>query len=380
MRKWLFLMVITAFIFDCETPAPIGPASWTAVDDAVNAAAPQFTSGLTVEVILPAGVVHSVSAGGFANTDAVPVASASKWVSTTVILRLVDEGVFGTGADHGLDLPTSALLTDNGGLPWSGNLGNARLRHLLSFTTGISGDTTNVEICTSIDQAVKLIYSTEAATAAVPGTYFYYGSNHLRIAARMAEIATGKVWNTIVRDELGDPLGWPATFKFFATPLGTTNYDPAGNLYINGQEYAKFVCLQLRQGFYGNNRLVPEALIDIERTDGFGPTTYSAYSPYQAVPLLGYAWHYGLGNWLETAGGGAPTPADPVIRWSSTGMFGWAPWVAADGSYAAIIMTKQTSTGPGTGITPSENLKVQLAPLIRQSLASGTVTVVRNIP
>jgi serine-type D-Ala-D-Ala carboxypeptidase/endopeptidase len=380
MRKLIGLLVITGFFSGCATPTPVGPASWTAVDDAVNAAASQFSGGLTVEVILPEGVVHSVSAGGFTNTTAVPVASSSKWVSATVILRLVDEGVFGTGPDHGLDTPTSALLTDNGGQPWTGNLGNARLRHLLSFTTGITGDTSGVEICTSIDQAVKLIYSTEAATAAVPGAYFYYGGNHLRIAARMAEIATNKDWNTIVRDELGDPLGWPATYKFFATPLGTTNYDPAGNLYIDGLEYAKFVCLQLRKGLYGNNRLVPETLIDQQRTDGYGPSTSLAYSPYQAAPLLGYTWHYGLGNWLETAGGGAPTPTDPVIRWSSTGMFGWAPWVAADGAYAAVIMTKQTSTGPGTGITPSENLKAQLDPLIRQALASGTVTVVRTIP
>lgn len=66
-----------------------------------------------------------------------------------------------------------------------------------------------------------------------------------------------------------------------------------------------------------------------------------------------------------------------MIRWSSTGAFGWAPWVAADSSYAAVIMTRQPSDG---SILPSENLKAQLDPLIRQALTSGTVTVVRAVP
>jgi hypothetical protein len=75
---------------------------------------------------------------------------------------------------------------------------------------------------------------------------------------------------------------------------------------------------------------------------------------------------------VNAAAGFSNTTAVPVASASK--------WVAADGSYAAIIMTKQTSTGPGTGITPSENLNVRLDPLIRQALASGTVTVVRTIP
>ncbi len=345
-------------------PAQAGDP-WAAVDAAILANQSQFSGGLTVEVVMPGGVVHSFSAGGFSNATPVLVASASKWVSATAILRLVDQGYLS------LDTPTSALLTDAGGAPWAGNLGSAKLRHLLSFTTGISGDVpASEDNALSLDAAVKAIYADQAATAMAPGSYYHYGSSHLRIAARMAELATGKTWVQIVREQLGTPLGWP----LWAT-YGGPNYNPAGNLYIDGQNYVKFVNLQLRKGLYGSQRLLPEALIDAQRADAYGPTTTISYSPYLAVQ--GKTYHYGFGNWLETAGGGAPSGADPVIRWSSTGTFGWAPWVAGDGAYGAVIMTRQ----PLQGMTEaSEALKATLDPLIRHALAAGGGTVVRPLP
>lgn len=349
--------------FPPPTPSPANP--WAAVDTAIQSAQGQFSGGLTVEILTPAGVVHSLSAGGFSNGDAVLVASASKWVSATAILRLVDQGLL-----H-LDTPTSALLTDGAGQPWAGNLGSAQLHNLLSFTTGISGDVSASEGASlTLDQAVTAIYADQAATASAPGAYYHYGNTHLRIAARMAEVVTGKSWAQIVREQLGAPLGWP----LWAT-YGGPNYNPAGNLYINGQEYVKFVSLQLRKGLYGSLRLLPQALIDAQRADGFTPSTTISYSPY--VEKLGKPYHYGLGNWLETAGGGGPSGADPVLRVSSTGTFGWAPWVAADGAYAGVIMTRQPLQGT---TVPSETLKATLDPLIRQALATGQVTVVRPLP
>lgn len=347
------------------TPTPTPSNPWAAVDAAILSAQGQFPGGLAVEVLTPAGVVHSLSAGGFSPAEAVLVASASKWVSATVLLRLVDQGLLS------LDTPTAALLRDADGAPWSGPLGSARLRHLLSFTTGISGDVPASEAAgLSLDQAVKAIYAEQAATAQPPGSFFHYGSTHLRIAARMAELATGKTWPQIVREQLGTPLDWP-----LAATFGGPNYNPAGGLYIDGQNYVKFLSLQLRKGVYGGQRLLPEARLDQQRADAFAPATTIAYSPY--VERLNRPYHYGFGNWLETAGGGAPGPGDPVLRWSSTGTFGWAPWVAAEGGYAAVIMTRQ----PLQGMTqPSEALKAQLDPLIRQALAAGPIQVIRALP
>lgn len=339
-------------------------SAWLPVAAAIQSAQSQFPNGVTVEVMTPAGVVYE--SGNFDPTAITAIASSSKWISGTVLLRLVDQGVLS------LDTKTSDLLVDRSGNPWSGNLGQATLRQLLSFTTGISGDVTASEATTiTLDEATLRIYDDQAPTASAPGSYFYYGNTHLRIAARMAEVATGKSWNQIYSEQIRVPLGFGA-LDYYG---GGNNPNPAGSLICSGEEYMRFLAMELRGGLDGGTRLLPTAALAVARQDQYAAGTTIQYSPY--VVATGKTYHYGLCNWLETAGGGAPSAGDPAIRVSSTGKFGWAPWVAADGSYAALIMTKQADTLGA--ILPSENLKVQLDPLIRAALAQNP-PVIKTIP
>lgn len=351
--------------------SPGGGDPWAPVTAAIQAARPQFTNGVAVEVLTPAGVVYSSSssaAGSFDDTVTTPVASASKWVSATVILRLVDQGVLS------LDTQTKALLVDRTGQPWSGNLGEATLRHLLSFTTGISGDDTSSELTLSLTEAVHRIHDDLAPTAALPGSFFYYGSTHLRIAARMAEVATGKTWAQIYDEQLRVPLGWAATSTYGLSG----NPNPAGTLSCTGREYLRFLMMQLRGGLDGTARILPTGLLDQARSDQWGAGTTIQFSPYAAVDAT-KRYHYGLGNWLETADPTQPpSVANPILRVSSTGKFGWAPWVAMDGSYAALVLTRQDSS-QFEAFLPSENLKTQLDTLIRTALAAHP-PVIRTLP
>jgi CubicO group peptidase (beta-lactamase class C family) len=354
---------------DAAAPAPVAPVlpdPWQAVTNAIQAVQPQFPGGLVLEVMTPAGVVYSRSFGEFSNASLVPVASASKWVSASVFLRLVERGVLS------LETQTRALLVDRSGRPWAGNMGEIRLRHLLSFTAGISSDVpASEDAAITLDEAVLRIYEDQAPTASPPGSYFYYGgSTHLRIAARMAERATGLSWRQLYDEQLRVPLGWSTASTYF----GGANPNPAGGLVCTGLEYTRFLMMQLRLGLDGSTRLLDAASIAAQRADAFGPSTAIAYSAYS---FLGRTYHYGFGNWLETANGQAPGPTNPVNRWSSTGKFGWAPWIAADSSYAAVIMTRQADLP--TSFVPSENLKAALDPLIRTALASNP-RVIRTVP
>jgi CubicO group peptidase (beta-lactamase class C family) len=341
------------------------------VTAAILAAQPQFANGVAVEVVTPAGVVYSSSSsavGSFDDTATTPVASASKWVSATVILRLVDQGLLS------LDTKTKALLVDRNGLPWSGNLGEATLRHLLSFTTGISGDDASSELTLSLTEAVHRIHDDLAPTAAVPGAFFYYGSTNLRIAARMAEVATGRTWAQLYDEQLRLPLGWVVTSNY--GPTGNPN--PAGTLSCTGREYLRFLAMELRGGLDGTIRLLPQALLDQERSDQWAAGTLIQFSPYSAVDPT-KLYRYGLGNWLETADSSHPPSAsNPILRVSSTGKFGWAPWVAVDASYAGLVLTRQDSSMT-EAFLPTENLKVQLDPLIRAALAKNP-PVIRALP
>jgi CubicO group peptidase (beta-lactamase class C family) len=349
-------------------------AVWAPVTAAIQAAAPQFDNGVAVEVITPEGLVYSsasTATGSFDDTANTPIASASKWVSATVILRLVDQGVLS------LDDPTSKWLTDRKGHAWSGNLGRATLRHLLSYTTGISGYNSASELDTTLTEAVYDIYDQEGPTAAAPGTYFYYGPTHLRIAARMAEMATGKTWSQIFDEQLRIPLGWASTSNYDLGGL-LKNPNPAGSLRCTGQEYVRFLAMELRGGLDGSTRLLPASLLATQRSDQWGAGTSIAFSPYSATDST-KLYHYGLGNWLETQDSTQPPSAtNPILRVSSTGKFGWAPWVAMDGAYAGLVITRQDSS-TAEAFLPSENLKVALDPLIRAALAQHP-PVIRTIP
>lgn len=347
-----------------------GGDPWAPVTAAIEAAKPQFSAGVALEVITPAGVVYSSAStapGSFDDTADTAVASASKWISATVLLRLVDQGVLS------LDTKTKDLLVDRNGQPWSGNLGEATLRHLMSFTTGISGDNDRSEQTLQLSEAVYRIYEDAAPTASVPGSYFYYGSTHLRIAARMAEVKTGKTWAQLFDEQLRVPLGWASTSNYGITG----NPNPAGTLSCTGREYLRFLAMELRGGLDGGTRLLPASLLAEERKDQYGPDTTIAYSPF--VQAQNKAYHYGLCNWLEVSNASAPPSiSNPIVRVSSTGKFGWAPWVSMDGSYAGLILTRQPITVL-YGAVPSENLKVQLDPLIRAALATNP-PVIRTIP
>ncbi|MBK8724719.1 MAG: serine hydrolase [Holophagaceae bacterium] len=370
----LLIAVIAGCLLACGggsgTPGGGGgtPADpWAPVTAAIQGAQSQFPGGLTVEVMTPAGVVYSKTFGAFTNATYAPVASSSKMVSGTVLLQLVDKGLLS------LDTKASDLLKDRQGQPWSGAMGQIRLRDLLSFTSGISGDVpTSDPADITLDEAVLRIYEDQRATAASPGSRFYYGNTHLRIAARMAEVATGKPWRTIFFENLQQPLGWGALSTFG----NGTNPNPAGSLACTGLEYTRFLMVQLRKGLDGNARLLSENLITQQRSDGFGPATTIIYTPYA---LTGRVNHYGFGGWVEAANGAAPSATNPVQRFSSTGKFGWAPWVEVGNgqSWAAVIMCQQADAA--FSFLPSENLKLQLAGLIPAALAQNP-PVVRAVP
>lgn len=377
IRGWIGVCAAAGLLAACgggsgsstDTPSTSDP--WKDVSAAIDANAAGFPAGLTVEIATAQGVVFSKQVGAFSGDTRGEIGSSSKWISATAILRLVDRGALS------LDTRTADLLVDGTGQPWSGNLGSATLRDLLSFQTSIEGETSAAAGLPTLAASVAYVYEDQKASARPPGTYFSYGNNHLKIAARMAEVATGKTWAQIFDDELRVPLAWSdsTAFTFNAPP---SNPNPAGGLVTTGREYMRFLVMQLRRGLDGNDRLLSEASIAAQRAEQWRPSTVIAYSPY--VVALGKDYHYGLGVWRECETPADATACDAALRVSSTGAFGFAPWIDVQADYAAAIMTRQP-TAPGTGdnVRTSEALEAALAPLIPAALRQNP-PLIRPVP
>lgn len=330
------------------SPPPADP--FAAVDSAANAVfTAQGLTGMGVAVYDAQGVKRFEKMyGTFAPDQRVAIASASKMVSGLTILRLVEQGFLS------LDSTTGAVLG------WTGPQATITLRQLLSFTSGLppDADCAYQQLVTLADCVATISGMTLVAT---PGTRFDYGSTHLHVAARMAEVATGEPWAAIFAAQLKTPLGLGADALYYSAPrqaLGTSNPLIAGGLRATMNEYARVLQLEFARGVFAGNRLLAEALFVAQATEPF-PDAVIGNSPVQS---LGLEFHYGLTAWLE-----CPPPAVDCAVISSPGAFGFTPWVDRDGGYYAMIAMEVDRSQMGV-VNFSVQLAQQLKPLIRVAL------------
>jgi D-alanyl-D-alanine-carboxypeptidase/D-alanyl-D-alanine-endopeptidase len=280
--------------------------------------------------------------GNFSPDMRVPIASASKLVSGVTLFRLMDAGYLT------LDSTTAQVLD------WTGDEGTITLRQLLSFTSGLAPENRcTYDSTVTLDQCVATISQTQMIAA--PGTEFDYGSVHLSVAGRMAEVVTGQSWNELFAQELRGPLGLPADIEYYANPLrpaDTNNPLLAGGLIMSMNEYERVLHFVFEKGVWQGQPLLSPGVFDAQTIEPY-PNVVIGKSP---APNL----RYGLTAWLD-----CNTPQTGCNQISSPGAFGFTPWLDRDAGYYAIL-----------GMQDMNNYKThfggrlgqQLAPLIVQAL------------
>ncbi len=352
-RTALLTLLALAVLAPTAGSAAAVPEAFKAIDRIARMAfEQQDLSGMGLSIYDASGnQVFGQMYGDFSPDKRIPIASASKLVAGLTLLRLIDQGRLS------LDSTTGEVLG------WKGPQAAITLRQLLSFTSGL----TPYASCTlqphiSLADCVATI--SRAPLAAPPGTRFDYGSAHLHVAARMAEVVTRKSWNEVFAAQLREPLGIGPDALFFTWPrrgAATTNPLIAAGLRMTMNEYARVLELEYHRGVFRGQRLISDALFTAQATEPY-PKAEIGNSP---VGRLGLEYHYGLANWLE-----CPPPAVNCGVQSSPGVFGFTPWVDRPGGYYAILALDVDVTGR-TGVLPfSVKLAQQLQPLIRGAIAA----------
>lgn len=134
------------------------------------------------------------------------VASITKVVTATAIMRLVDRG------ELELDAPVQRYIADLA-LDTPAATHQLTLRHLMTHTTGWPASQTQVDHSTEALQ--RVVAGLSAAPRMLPiGESWSYGNLGIAIAGRLIEIATGKVFDAAIRDLVLDPLGMDRTVFF----------------------------------------------------------------------------------------------------------------------------------------------------------------------
>jgi len=258
-------------------------------------------------------VIYSGAFGEYSENTVIPIASGSKWLSAATIVTLVDDGTIA------LDDPISQYLPN-----FTGEKGSITIRQLLSHTSGLPS-----KVPCMADRAITLAECVNQISRvellAYPGTEFRYGGASFQIAARVAEVATGKSWNTLFEEKIKIPL------NMVNTSYGTT-LNPridAGAISTIG-DYGNFLQMMLNDGVFNGSQILSKASIrEMERNHTDGVTI--AFSPQTAIHTEGY----GLGLWREIVdNNGQP------IQVSSPGGLGFSPWIDRQRNLFGVFLTR----------------------------------------
>jgi CubicO group peptidase (beta-lactamase class C family) len=345
-----------------------------AVDDKV-------VPGISLLVAHRGEVIFKEAYGNLKVDQKVQMASSSKSVTATLLMILVDQGKLS------LDDPIEKYLPEFKGIKLNGKP-PARLptvRHLLSNTSGLPGDFLTESILRRLrERAARARVAAEGGkaepgaapndAAAVglnaedmkkargeffewqrgslaesvrnlarqglatePGAEVHYCTMGFNAAARVAEVAGGRPFEDLVRDELLEPLGMKETrYIAYGTaalragprlPSGESRFIMAGGgMTSTLDDFAAFYQMHLNGGTDRGRRILSE------RSAAEMQTRQGRLDQLMAGP---YGNHYGLAFFLDRldAGGRGHVITHP-------GFYGTNPWLDRDRELVGVLFVQ----------------------------------------
>jgi len=272
-------------------------------------------------------VVYQKSFGTFNINSQTPIASATKTFSALVVLSLVKDNLISLDDNIGKYLP---LFNTYG-------KGNCTIRQCFSHTGGWHGNSTRnyegsstmtlAEAVDSIAKYVPMNYT--------PGKAFEYGGLSMHIIGRIAEVVTGKSWNTIFQERVYAPLGLSNT----SFCLVANNPRIAGGICSNATDIKKLADFILHKGIIGNDTIIKPTIMEEMWKDQTNkayvlatpfPINSSYNNPYNSDTV-----RYGIGTWLDVYN--PNTHYQEQI--SGAGAFGTYFWIDRCRNITGVILT-----------------------------------------
>jgi len=288
-------------------------------------------------------------------------ASSGKWLAAATIAALVDHGKLSW------DDPASKWIPE-----LTGDKGRATLRQLLSHTAGYPDYQPKgnpVDNYQTLAESVEHIVPLPANYP--PGTHFQYGGEAMQVAGRMAELATGKNWETLFQENIAQPLDMTNTHF---TPVDTVQGGHAPMLGGGARgtlaDYSHFLDMIAHDGVYQGKRILSKAAVREMQTDQVrGAYVTPKVEFAERVRGATYNGIYGLGEWREEL-----DKKNNAVLISSPSWAGAYPWLDKTHGVYGFFLTHVDTTSPavikdsfsGFWVSP------ELATLVRQALDKKT--------
>lgn len=302
------------------------------------------------------GVLHSEAYGEHDAGRTYAIASSSKILSVGVLMKLMDDGLLD------IDEPIGTYV----GEMFGSGRSNLTLAQMVSNSSGLISLADNpayppyfcqYQTAGSVSACAETIYSAEPdGMSREPDSGFHYGGAQWQLAGGVAEIVSGKSWDTLIEETYVDPCGVSSlgyTNAFASSGLGypefmndvsrlptTENFSIEGGAYVTADDYAELLLMHLRGGRCGENRVLSEDAVSRMQQDRI----QEVYGGSTGSDLEGY----GLGWWIDRDLEGVV--ADP-------GAYGAFPYLDTERGFGIFIALESES---GTGA----ELALELQPIL----------------
>lgn len=250
--------------------------------------------------------------GNYTKDTVVYIASSGKWLAAAAIAAVVDEGKLSW------DDPVQKWLPE-----FTDVKGKATLRQLFSHTAGFPDyqpQGAHRDDYQTLKESVANIVGLPADT--IPGTKFRYGGLAMQVAGRMAELATGKDWETLFQEKIAQPLGLKNT-HFTPVNLGG-GHSPmlGGGARTTLHDYANFLKMIFNNGAFEGKQIFSVNAITEMQSDQVGNATFKRPEFVERVRAQNHNGIYGLGEWREEL-----DSAGNAVLISSPSWAGAYPWI-----------------------------------------------------
>lgn len=286
-------------------------------------------------------VLYKQYFGTWNDTTYQPIASGSKLPSMMLMMKLIDEGYI---------RQTDTLQKY---LPSFNSKPIITIHQLMNHTSGLPGQSPFISTnALTLQQAVDSIGLKTPMTKFAPGTAFQYGGVSMQVAGRIAEIATGKRWDSLFNEKISQPL--LLTNSDYIALGATENYRIAGGMGTTMPDFAKMLQLLLNKGEVNNKQYVDSSILEMQKSNQTGNLPLES-TPYDNDELRS-EFRYGYGVWVEKEENSKTT------QYGSQGAFGFTPWIDECRGIACVFFVRRTLSAIQPTHTKLRELVEQIIP------------------
>jgi CubicO group peptidase (beta-lactamase class C family) len=283
-----------------------------------------YYKGASIIIVKDNQTIYQNYFGNYKPETVSYIASSGKWLAAATIAAVVDEGKLSWNDKVKKWLPQFADAK-----------GEATLVQLLSHTAGYPDYQPNnqpIDIYQTLKESVDHIINLPADT--LPGTKFKYGGLAMNVAGRMAELATGKDWETLFQEKIARPLNMQLTHFTPVDSAGGHTPMLGGGARTSLQDYANFLNMISNEGMFNGKRILSVDAIKMMQTDQVKNAKVNAGEFAENTRASLRKDIYGLGEWREEV-----NAKGNVVLISSPSWAGAYPWIDKTNGVYGFFLT-----------------------------------------